>query len=169
MKKFISILTTAVIIAAVSLSTVACGNNKTAANSKLEGSLEDILKQVYEEAELSDEFRTWTESGLLTNDITAENEEYHLGKTGIEYEEGIISEPMMMPSAYALCLIRAGEDQDIEALKTEISENANPNKWICVGVDEKNVLVDNVGDVVMLVMSDDNAQTLMDSFKGLAG
>jgi hypothetical protein len=45
----------------------------------------------------------------------------------------------------------------------------NPNKWICVGVDEKNVLVDNVGDVVMLVMSDDNAQTLMDSFKGLAG
>ncbi|NLW12194.1 MAG: hypothetical protein GX028_09290 [Clostridiaceae bacterium] len=169
MKKLLLTITAIMLTFALALSAAGCaGKDDDKKSGKLEGSLEDILKQIYEKAELSDDFRQWTEEGLLTNEINDENEEYHLGKKGIVFKEAIISEPMMMPSAYALCLIRANEDQDIEALKTEMKDSANPNKWICVGVDEKNVLVDNVGDVVMLVMSDDNAQAIMDAFKAFA-
>ena len=170
MKKFLQTISMLMLSLALALSAAGCagqGNDKKS-GSNLEGTLEDILKQIYEKAELSDDFREYTLDSLLLNEINEENEEYHLGKKGIVYKEAIISEPMMMPSAYALCLIRANEDQDIEALKTEIKNSANPNKWICVGVDEKNVMVDNVGDVVILVMSDDNAQPIMDAFKALA-
>ena len=40
-------------------------------------------------------------------------------------------------------------------------------KWICVGVDPKNVFVENIDDVIMLVMSDDQGQALRDAFLGL--
>lgn len=170
MKKILLTISMIMLSLTLVLSAAGCagqGDDKKAGGN-LEGSLEDIVKQIYEKAELSDDFREYTLDNLLLTEINEENEEYHLGKKGIVYKEAIISEPMMMPSAYALCLIRANEDQDIEALKTEIKNSANPNKWICVGVDEKNVLVDNVGDVILLVMSDDNAQSIMSAFKALA-
>ena len=170
MKKILQTISMIMLSLMLALSAASCagrGDDKKPGGN-LEGSLEDILGQIYEKAELSDDFREYTLDSLLLDEIDEENEEYHLGKTGIEYKEAIVSEPMMMPSAYALCLIRANEDQDIESLKAEIKDSANPYKWVCVGIDEKNVLVDNIGDVVILVMSDDNAQAIMDAFKTLA-
>jgi hypothetical protein len=40
-------------------------------------------------------------------------------------------------------------------------------KWVCVGVDPDNVIVDSIGDVVILIMSDDNAQALHQAFLAL--
>ena len=60
------------------------------------------------------------------------------------------------------------EGADVEAAKTAIKENVNPRKWVCVGVeDEKNVIVDNRGDLIVLIMENNHAQTIHNNFKNL--
>ncbi|NMA65920.1 MAG: DUF4358 domain-containing protein [Clostridiaceae bacterium] len=169
MKKLLTLLLTLTLI----FSIAACGS-KTSGNepdkgksTNLEGSLEDILEKIYETAELDDNFREYIKEGLMTTDITAERCEYYLGKADIDYEEAIASEPIMMPSAYELDLVRVKEGADVEQIKKEIEENVDPRKWICVGVDPENVIVDNIGDVIFVVMSDNNAKALHDAFLAL--
>ena len=41
--------------------------------------------------------------------------------------------------------------QDIQ-VKTKIKETINPRKWICVGVEEEDVIVKNKGDLIILIM-----------------
>jgi hypothetical protein len=67
---------------------------------------------------------------------------------------------------FAWCALKKGAD--IEKLKSEIKENVNPNKWVCVGVDPSNIIVDNIGDLVILIMSDTDAQALHSAFLALA-
>ena len=157
---------------AVVLSVSACSNNNSGpgpgANQGLEGDLESILAEIYDSGEFSENFKEFTIPGLITAEITAENCEFHLGKSGLEFEEAIVSEHEMSPSAYALCLVRAKDGADIEKLKSEIRDNVDPFKWVCVGVDPGNVIVDSVGDVVILIMSDSDAQALHSAFLSLA-
>ncbi len=134
-------------------------------NENLEGSLEDILNKIYDTADLESDF---TES-LLVNEINSENCAYHLGKEGIEFESAIASVPMISVHAYELDLVRVKEGADVEKIKTEIKENVDPRKWICVGVDPQNVIVDNIGDVIIVILSDDNGKALHDAFLALKG
>lgn len=133
----------------------------------LDGSLEDILAKIYETADVDDNFKEYIKSGLYNDPVTAEREEYYLGKAGLEFEEALASEPMIQPGAYSLVLVRAKDGADVEQLKTDIKENVDPAKWICVGVQEENIIVDNIGDLVFLVMSDDQAKPLHDAFLAL--
>jgi hypothetical protein len=73
----------------------------------------------------------------------------------------------MMPSAYSLCLVRVKEGADVEKIKAEIKENVDPMKWVCVGVDPANIIVDNIGDIIVLIMSDSHAQELHLAFRAL--
>ena len=45
--------------------------------------------------------------------------------------------------------MRVKEGADIEQIKTEIKENVDPMKWVCVG-GSKNIIVDHRGDEVIL-------------------
>ncbi|NLO87653.1 MAG: hypothetical protein GX090_03765 [Firmicutes bacterium] len=152
---------------------VACNSDKGGNNGGngegegLEGTLEEILERIYAYEGLSDEFKSFAKDGLIVSEITDENMEYHLGKAGLEFEEGIVSEPMIQPGAYALCLLRVGEGTDIEQLKQDIKDNVNPQKWVCVGVDPDNIIVDSIGDIVILIMSDTDAQDLHQAFLSL--
>ena len=74
---------------------------------------------------------------------------------------------MIQPGAYSLVLVRTKEGADIKKIKTDIKENVNPNKWICVGVSEENIIVDSIGDVIFLVMSDNGAKPLHEAFLAL--
>lgn len=142
-------------------------NGETGKNDNLEGSLEDILAKIYETAEVSDQFREYMEAGLQTMEITAEKCAYYLGKEGIEFEEALASVPIMSSSAYELDLVRVKKGADIEQIKKDIKDNVDPMKWICVGVDSKNIIVDNIGDIIILIMSDDEAKALHDAFLAL--
>ena len=150
---------------------VACKSNDSkqtgADKAKLEGSLEDILSKIYDNAELDDSFRDYVKNGTFIDKVTADNAQYHLGKSDIEFEEAIASEPMMQPGAYSLVLVKVKEGADVEKIKSEIKENVNPMKWICVGVSEENVIVDNIGDIIFLVMSDQAAKPLHEAFLAL--
>ena len=151
---------------------VACQNNNGNGNGEqgnLEGTLEEILERIYDNADIDDSFKSFVEEFLHTSEITSENVSYFLGKGGLEFESAIASEPMMSSSAYSLCLVRVKDSTYIEKMKREIKENVNPMKWICVGVDPQNVIVDNIGDVIFLLMSDVQTQALYDSFLSLEG
>ena len=131
-----------------------------------EGSLEDMLAQIYETVDVDDETRTWL-NGMTTTEITAENSSYYFGIENLEFEEAIASEPAMSSIAYSLCLLRVSEGTDIEQLKTDIKENVNPAKWVCVSVEDENVIVDNIGDVVILIMHNEYAEALHNAFLSL--
>ncbi|MFA5528976.1 MAG: hypothetical protein WC996_10225 [Peptostreptococcales bacterium] len=167
MKKILVLLLAVVMI----FSFIACseGGKDQGNNNNLEGSLEDILAKIYDTVEVGDSFNGHIKDSLMTTPITSENIVYYLGKEDIEFEDAIASEPMIQPGAFSLCLVRVKEDADIEKIKADIKENVDPMKWICVGVEPENVIVDNIGDVVFLIMSNDQAKPMHDAFLALKG
>lgn len=168
MKKIILIMVALVTI----LSFTACKatGDKQQGNGEiknLEGSLEEILDKIYATAEVDDNFKEYIKSGLFTEEVTAERTGYYLGKADLEFETALASEPMIQPGAYSLVLVRVKEGTDVEQIKKDIKDNVDPMKWVCVGVKEENIIVDSIGDVVFLVMSDDQAKPLHEAFLAL--
>ena len=153
LKKF----TLLVLLVSFALGMVACSGEEPAGNGdgNLEGSLEEILAAIYETAEVSANFKEFIGSGLQTTEITADNCEFHLGKADLEYETAIASEPVMQPSAYELCLVRV-KGADIEQIKTG-SRECRPDEVGLRRSGSKNIIVDHRGDVVILIMSDNEA------------
>ena len=145
MKKWISLVLTTVL----ALSLVACGSKKS--DVKLEGSVSDILGQVYENAELNPglvEAMQYFDQGEITPELV----ETVLGTDDVEFTEGVYSMPMMSSQAYQCVLLRLPEGADVEEAKQTLRDNADPRKWICV--EAESVIVENVGDVVLFLMSD---------------
>lgn len=116
----------------------------------VEGSLEEIMEKVY--ANVNDDEKPM---GLTNIKITDENIEQYLGKANIEYEEALASESMVGSIAHSVVLVRAKKGANIEAIEKEIEKNADPRKWICVGVEEDDVIVESEGDLVILIMVED--------------
>lgn len=127
----------------------------------LDGSLDDIMKEVYAGIP-SDDL-----PALETNKVTSENLSYYLGDVTFEYKEALASEPLMSSIAHSVVLVRLNDAKDADKAMKEIKEKVDPRKWVCVGVAEENVLVVNRGDVVMLVMDDELAQTIKDNFMNI--
>ncbi|MDD4124958.1 MAG: hypothetical protein PHW77_04440 [Eubacteriales bacterium] len=134
-------------------------------DSLLEGDLEDILAAIYAAAEDVDELELNPEY-MVTTEIDPEDCFYYFGVESLDFMEGIASE-FEMGGAYSLCLIRAKSIDDVDELKEAIAENANPMKWVCMGVSEDKVVVDNIGDVIILIMYD-KSEFLHDIFLALA-
>jgi len=119
-------------------------------NKNVEGTLEELMTKVYEE--IPEDQRPM----MLTNtEINEENIEYYLGTSDIDYENALASEPGVGSIAHSVVLLRVKEDADIENIKTKIKENVDPRKWICVGVEEEDIIVKNKGNLVVLIMVED--------------
>ena len=134
-----------------------CGKEQQAAN--LEGSCEEILTKVYENAKLDDELREAMEY-YQTTPIDETTAEYLLGTTDVKYAEAVVSAPMMNAVAYQCVILRVAEGGDVEAAKKLLTDNADPRKWVCV--EAESVVVENVGDVILYIMAD---QTTADAVK----
>ena len=152
MKKVMFIILLAVML----LGLAACSGPK---DIQLTGELEEIMEKIYAESKL--EFPT-----MHITEVTEENEEYFLGINGLKYEEAIASEPMMSSQAHSLVLIRVSEETDVEKLKADIKDNVDGRKWICVGVEEQDIITDHIGNLVILIM-DDQAKAIQESFLNL--
>lgn len=118
-------------------------------------SLEDLMELVY----------TDFEKPMLQNvKINPEDTEYYLGVKDLQFEEALASEAMITSMAHSVCLIRVADGTDIEQMKKDIKENVNSFKWICVGVEKENVIVDNVGNTIILILDNQNRQQLHENF-----
>lgn len=118
--------------------------------------LEEIIDQMYLQSGL--EF-----PGTMKSELTAENMNYMLGVDNFEYLEGLASEPMMSSQAHSIVLFTVEEGSDIETIKSDIKANVDGRKWICVGVEPENILVENVGNHIVLIM-DLESEALMTAF-----
>lgn len=129
---------------------VLCFSLTGCGTENVEGTLEEIMTKVY--ADIPEENRPM----MLTNiEITEENIEYYLGTTDIEYESALASESGVGSIAHSVVLLRTKDNADIESIKTKIKENVDPRKWICVWVEEDDVIVKNKGNLIILIMVED--------------
>ena len=62
---------------------------------------------------------------------------------------------MMSSIAYSVVLVRMKDGADIEAAKTKIKEKIDPRKWFCVEVPEEDIIVKNKGNLIILIMVED--------------
>ena len=157
MKKII----TGVICAALLFALVACGPKSGGSSAHVDGTLSEIFVKIYENADVE------ASLGTYEVEVTDENKANMLGSADVKFTEGLASEAMIMTIPHSMVLLRVDENTDIEATKKLIKENVDPRKWICVGVDPDEVIVDNIGDLIFLVMSVD-AKAYHDSFLKLA-
>lgn len=153
MKKVLSLLLVFIGI----LFLAGCG--KTEKN--VEGSLSDLMTKVYDGTGVSHE-------DMETVELNSENTPFYLGDVSFSFKEGLASEPIMSSVAHSVVLIRLNSASDAEKAKKEIKEKVDPNKWVCVSVDEENVYVESVGDLVILAMDNQNGEKLKDSFLNLS-
>ena len=123
-------------------------------------SLETIMEAVYS--------RIIEKPMMLANTVvTDENSKYYLGLESLNGAEALASEPMIGSIAHSVVLLRAPEGSDIEALKKEIKENVDPRKWICVGVDREEVIVENIDNMIIMIIDGDNPTKLQEGFLNL--
>ena len=120
--------------------------------------LNTMMEQVYDGVETPMTFVTA---------INGDNAGYYIGISDpAVFTEALSSDAMINVVPHSVCLVKVAEGQDVEEVKAMIEENANPNKWICAFAET--VIVDNVGDVIILIMSDtDTANALHNNFMGL--
>lgn len=121
----------------------------------ISGSMEEIIGKIYEKAGYQVE--------TSNTEVTAENAEYYLGTEDIKFKKALASEPLMSSIAHSTVLVELEDGTDIAAVKKSIKDNVNGYKWVCVGVEPENILVENVGNYVLLVM-DEKASDFMDAF-----
>lgn len=178
MKKIITLVLGVV----MSLSLVACGDTETkpeAGNNptqqeqskednkeNIEGNMQDTLKKVLEEADLDADLRE-AFNYYDTIDLTSENVENFLGTSDIKFAEAVNTQPKMSSVAFQMVLLRTEEGADVEAVKNKIKENIDPRKWVCV--EPEVTIVENVGDVILMIMSEEaTGNAIKESFMNLA-
>lgn len=154
MKKIISLL---FVLMGVLIITSGCQKKQ----ENVEENLTDIMAKIYENAGVSNE-------DMETVSLNDENTSYYIGDVSFSFKEGLASEPIMSSVAHSVVLVRLKSASDAEKAKKEIKEKVDPNKWICVSVDEENVYVESIGDLVLLVMDNQNGEKLKTSFLSLS-
>ena len=92
---------------------------------------------------------------------------YYIGARGIPFTEGIASEALIGAVAHSVVLLRMAPGADIEGAKRQIREGIDPMKWICNGVPREDVVVENIGNLILLVLSPDG-QAYRSAFLSLA-
>lgn len=127
----------------------------------VDGTLEELMEKVYEGI-------AEDEMPMVGNtELTADNSVYYTGVESTEYTEGLASEAMIGSIAHSVVLLRAEDEAAAETLKEDVKANVDPRKWICVEAEE--VITDNIGDLVILIMSDGTlAPKLHENFLALA-
>lgn len=143
-----------------------CGSDKQNTGSSdgpIKGALSEIMERIYagiDEDELP--------MGLENQPITADNIAAYVGTDDFAWEEAIASESMVGSIAHSVVLIRmqpTATPEDIDMAKEKIKSNADPRKWICV--EAEHVYVESKGDLIILIMSGDIADTLKSNFEQL--
>lgn len=165
MKRLLAII----LAGAMLVGMTACGGNSgEEAAANLEGTCSEILAQVYENAELDADFRealTYFANEAIPAD-DAEMQTYMIGTSDVAFTDSVYSAPMMSSIAYQCVLLRLEEGADVEVAKETLLASADPRKWVCV--EPESVLVENVGDVVMVIMADEPMATaIKDAFLAL--
>ena len=128
----------------------------TGCSKNVEGELTDIMTKLYADVQ-EDEMPMLETVNILEQETDSLDDLiiYTIGTKDIEYKEIYESRPMIGSIAYSVVLVRMEEGADVEAAKTAIKENVDPRKWFCVWVEPEDVIVKSKGDLIILIMVED--------------
>lgn len=128
-------------------------------SKNLDMTLEDIISKVYIGLE--------NDLPAVSNiPVGKDNFSYFFGAENIDFDEALVSEAMMNAVPHSVGVIRLKSDADVEKVKQEIKQKANPRKWICVEAEK--VIVESKGNVIILIMSfEDTADKIAENFNNL--
>lgn len=97
--------------------------------------------------------------------IDEENEQWFLGTDKIEYKEALASESGIGSVPHSVVLIRANSEKEAEEVKATLKKTVNSYKWVCVGVEPSEVVIESKEDIVLLVLDGFNLSSrLKDNF-----
>lgn len=126
--------------------------------------LTTLVDTIYEGLELFPTLSTM-EIDITDSDMLS----YETGLSSADKIDGVVvSQPMMSSQAYEMVLVKVKDSEDADLVAQEMSENINPNKWICVSAEK--VYATSSGNVAFLIMTNsDMADSVFESFKKQAG
>lgn len=171
MKKSIIAIVAIIIIALIVGGTVLLRNNnassvgKTEVKLESEKDLENLVDKIYAKSNLE-------MFGLETREIDLTDEMALQSYTGLKSSKNldkvVISESMIMSTAYSVAIVKVKEGTDVESLKREMVNSVDMRRWICVGADV--VFATNSGNVIFMVMSnEEDAKAQLEAFKSVVG
>lgn len=96
-----------------------------------------------------------------STEITKNNMKSYIGIDNLDIKEGVASEALIGSIAHSVVVLRVNDKVDVEEAKNEIKENANPRKWVCVEAEK--VIVKSKGDVIILIMSNNELAPKIES------
>lgn len=99
--------------------------------------------------------------------IDSSNSSYYLGISFDRVEEGLASEAMIGSIAHSICLVRVKDGVDAQQVATDIRQNVNSYKWVCVGVEPEQVRTLVRGRLVALIMTNSAPDQFAASFQAL--
>lgn len=142
MKKGFKLLGVTLLAILMLIGITGCGKKE----EKVEGTLDEIMDKLYEG--LDPDATPMTEKIEITKDNAAN----YLGTDEIEYKEAMAREPLIGSIAHSVVLVRTKENADVEEVKKQIKENINPRKWVCVWVEDEDVIIKNKGDLIIAIL-----------------
>lgn len=163
-KSVISIIVAVLVIALVVVGIVVLNNNKGENNESKFSTFEDMEKLVNDiHTKAGNEIMA-----LATNEVDLTDEFAVEAYTGLKdsgnIDKLVVSEPMISSIAYQMAIVKVKKGADVEAIKKEMVDNVDMNRWFCVSADV--VYATNNGDVIFLVMTKkEQAKKEYDAFK----
>ena len=125
------------------------------------GNMQEIFENIYKKIE---EQLPKVDTDIIDVSDAMEVTNYTGLKSNKDVEAIVVSMPFMSAQAYEAVMVKVKNGADIESMKQEMLDNIDMNKWICVSAEK--VYVTNSGNVIFMVMSDEDwAKLVYDSFK----
>jgi len=137
-------------------SVIGCSGGPTAPA----GTAADIADKVFQQADV--------QPFGMSDEITKDNQEFYLGSLDYpEFADSAVVIPMISIDTRVLYIIKAANKGDVDAIKTALNENIDPERLICVTFSPDDVVIDSRGDVVFMTINSqaDQRTALAEAFK----
>ncbi len=136
-------------------------SNKQVSTINSASDMKKMLKTIYSNAKTDLPSLSTEKVDLSNTDIVTS---YTGLKTANDIDLLVVSEPLINAQAYLVAVIKLKDNVDVEKVKTEIYDNIDMRRWICVSAEK--LYITNNGNVIFLVMADENwAKPVYDEFK----
>lgn len=136
-------------------------SNKQVSTINSASDMKKMLKTIYSNAKTDLPSLSTEKVDLSNTDIVTS---YTGLKTANDIDLLVVSEPLINAQAYLVAVIKVKDNVDVEKVKTEIYDNIDMRRWICVSAEK--LYITNNGNVIFLVMADENwAKPVYDEFK----
>lgn len=136
-------------------------SNKQVSTINSASDMKKMLKTIYSNAKTDLPSLSTEKVDLSNADIVTS---YTGLKTANDIDLLVVSEPLINAQAYLVAVIKVKDNVDVEKVKTEIYDNIDMRRWICVSAEK--LYITNNGNVIFLVMADENwAKPVYDEFK----